>query len=113
VPCRLPWPVCPRLVVQRRDYGRALLRHPFLGSFTVFQGPLTDGVTPEDIRMAQWLTRGSMKAQRAGAAGKGRDGISGRDSARAASGHQGALVVGGGLEAGLRVGGGLPGAGCL
>jgi hypothetical protein len=63
--------------------------------------------------MAQLLTRGSMKAQRAGAAGKGRDGISGRDSARAASGHQGALVVGGGWEAGLRVGGGLPGAGCL
>jgi hypothetical protein len=43
-----------------------------------------------------------MGAQRAGVAGKGRDGISGRDSAKAVSGHQGALKIGGGLQAGWK-----------
>jgi hypothetical protein len=59
--------------------------------------------------MAQWLTRGSMKAQRAGAAGKGRDGISGRDSTKAASEHQRPPRDCDGFDQSLRDCGGLAG----
>jgi hypothetical protein len=52
--------------------------------------------------MTQRLTRGSTEAQLAGAAGKVRNAISGRDSAKAASGHQRALRVGDGLQAGWK-----------
>jgi hypothetical protein len=88
-PRTLRFALCLRFL---KDAGVGLPQSLTGASFLMFihslSDPLTDRVTPEGVPMVQWLTGGSMKAQRAGAAGKGRDGDGGRDSAKAASGHQ-------------------------